>query len=78
MRAPNHGHGDRDQVGLECVVAGSARRQVVHVTESAHAARQDRKALTLGDSEESFRLIVETIPGLIAVMTAEGEVEHSP
>jgi len=27
-------------------------------------------------SEESFRLIVETIPGLIAVMTPEGEVEH--
>jgi len=29
-----------------------------------------------GPSEESFRLIVETIPGLIAVMTQEGEVEH--
>jgi len=28
------------------------------------------------NSEESFRLIVETIPGLIAVMTAEGEVAH--
>jgi PAS domain S-box-containing protein len=27
-------------------------------------------------SEESFRLIVETIPGLIAVMTLGGEVEH--
>jgi len=27
-------------------------------------------------SEESFRLIVETIPGLIAVMTPGGEVEH--
>ena len=27
-------------------------------------------------SEESFRLIVETIPGLIAVMTTEGEVAH--
>jgi PAS domain S-box-containing protein len=27
-------------------------------------------------NEESFRLIVETIPGLIAVMTAEGAVEH--
>jgi PAS domain S-box-containing protein len=27
-------------------------------------------------SEESFRLIVETIPGLIAVMTPAGEVEH--
>ena len=27
-------------------------------------------------SEESFRLIVETIPGLVAVMTPAGEVEH--
>jgi PAS domain S-box-containing protein len=27
-------------------------------------------------SEESFRLIVETIPGLVAVMTPIGEVEH--
>ena len=27
-------------------------------------------------SEERFRLIVETIPGLIAVMTPEGELEH--
>src|SRR5215475_3942068 len=26
--------------------------------------------------EENFRLIVETIPGLIAVMTPAGEVEH--
>jgi PAS domain S-box-containing protein len=29
-----------------------------------------------GVSEQSFRLIVETIPGLIAVMTPAGEVEH--
>jgi PAS domain S-box-containing protein len=49
---------------------------VVHVTESAHPAKRDREALTLAASEESFRLIVETIPGLIAVMTPEGEVEH--
>ena len=27
-------------------------------------------------SEESFRLIVNTIPGLIAIMSAEGKVEH--
>ena len=27
-------------------------------------------------SEESFRLIVETIPGLVAVMAADGGVEH--
>ena len=30
----------------------------------------------LGSTEQSFRLIVETIPGLIAVMTSAGEVEH--
>ena len=29
-----------------------------------------------GAGEEAFRLIVETIPGLIAVMTATGELEH--
>jgi PAS domain S-box-containing protein len=29
-----------------------------------------------GVSEESFRLIVETIPGLVAVMTPAGQVEH--
>jgi len=29
-----------------------------------------------GAGEEAFRLIVETIPGLIAVMTPAGEVEH--
>ena len=31
----------------------------------------------LGSSEQSFRLIVETIPGLIAVMTPTGEVSMS-
>jgi hypothetical protein len=33
-------------------------------------------AVTDMSTEENFRLIVETIPGLIAVMTAEGEVAH--
>jgi len=33
-------------------------------------------AVTDISSEESFRLIVETIPGLVAVMTTEGEVAH--
>jgi formate hydrogenlyase transcriptional activator len=33
-------------------------------------------AVTDISSEESFRLIVETIPGLIAVMTTEGDVAH--
>ena len=27
-------------------------------------------------SEQSFRVIVDTIPGLVAVMTDKGEVEH--
>lgn len=31
---------------------------------------------SVGLSAETFRLIVETIPGLIAVMTPTGEVEH--
>jgi PAS domain S-box-containing protein len=35
---------------------------------------QDNKAF--GAGEEAFRLIVETIPGLIAIMTPSGEVEH--
>ena len=35
---------------------------------------QDDKAF--GAGEEAFRLIVETIPGLIAVMTPNGGVEH--
>ena len=35
---------------------------------------QDDKAFRA--SEDAFRLIVETIPGLIAVMTPGGEVEH--
>jgi formate hydrogenlyase transcriptional activator len=43
---------------------------VTDITERkpAEEARQSR--------EDSFRLIVETIPGLIAVMTPQGEVEH--
>lgn len=45
------------------------------MTESPDPPKRDLERL-LGASEESFRLIVETIPGLIAVMTPEGEVEH--
>src|SRR2546425_2996041 len=38
---------------------------------------RERERLRMGGvREESFRLIVETIPGLIAVMTPAGEVEH--
>jgi PAS domain S-box-containing protein len=46
------------------------------VTELANPSTRDLEALTREASEESFRLIVETIPGLIAVMTPEGGVEH--
>ena len=47
-----------------------------HVTESPDPRARRLEALATGASEESFRLIVETIPGLIAVMTPEGGVEH--
>ena len=70
-------HGRQRQVGLESWVAGQECRLGVHVTESANPSKRELvEALPRGASEESFRLIVETIPGLIAVMTAEGGVEH--
>src|SRR5437773_9681819 len=47
-----------------------------YVTESLDPPKRDFERLILGTTEESFRLIVETIPGLIAVMTPEGRVEH--
>lgn len=47
-----------------------------HVTEPPDLAKPLLERLILGATEESFRLIVETIPGLIAVMTPEGRVEH--
>ena len=47
-----------------------------HVTESPDPPKRDLEQLSLGASEDGFRLIVETIPGLIAVMTPEGGVEH--
>ena len=46
------------------------------MTESPDPPKRDLERLILGASEEGFRLIVETIPGLIAVMTPEGGVEH--
>lgn len=47
------------------------------MTESANPSKRELvEALPRGASEEGFRLIVETIPGLIAVMTPEGGVEH--
>ncbi len=52
-----------------------------HMTESASSSKRGLDGRTqaedaLGASELSFRLIVETIPGLVAVMTPAGEVEH--
>ena len=38
--------------------------------------QQQRGQETFRFTEESSRLVVETIPGLIAVMTPDGEVEH--
>ena len=46
------------------------------MTEPLNLAKPDVERLILGVTEESFRLIVETIPGLVAVMTPEGRVEH--
>src|SRR3954454_4845646 len=47
-----------------------------HVTEPPDPAKPNLERLILGATEESFRLIVETIPGLIAVMTPDGRVEY--
>jgi hypothetical protein len=41
-----------------------------HVTESLDPRAREPEALATGASEHSFRLIVDTLPGLIAVMTA--------
>jgi PAS domain S-box-containing protein len=68
--------GDSGKVGLESWVAGQECRPGVQVTESANLSKRELEALTREASEESFRLIVETIPGLIAVMRPEGGVEH--
>jgi PAS domain S-box-containing protein len=46
------------------------------VTESPDPSTHDLERLAFGSGEPGFRLIVETIPGLIAVMTPEGRVEH--
>ena len=46
------------------------------VTESPNPRTRDLGVLATSASEDSFRLIVETIPGLVAVMTPGGEVEH--
>jgi len=48
-----------------------------YVTQSLDPPKRDFERLILRTSEESFRLIVETIPGLIAVMTPEGQASTS-
>jgi formate hydrogenlyase transcriptional activator len=58
------------------LASGAAPTSRCHVTESSDPRTRDLEALATGASEDSFRLIVETIPGLVAVMTPAGEVEH--
>jgi PAS domain S-box-containing protein len=55
------------------VAGGAGADQRFHVTDSPDPRARDVQALA---SEDSFRLIVETIPGLVAVMTPAGDVEH--
>ncbi len=50
--------------------------QVTELSDSPQPERRTHVEETSRSSEESFRLIVETLPGLIAVMTADGAVEH--
>src|SRR5688572_21976153 len=60
--------------GLKCVAYRRQTSGWFHVNEPTHASKREpdgrgpqREAL--GPTEQSFRLIVETIPGLVAVMT---------
>ena len=50
--------------------------QVTELSDSPQPEPRTQSEEASPSSEESFRLIVETIPGLIAVMTADGRVEH--
>ncbi len=58
------------------LASGAAPTRRCHVTESPDPHTRDLEALANGASGDSFRLIVETIPGLVAVMTPAGQVEH--
>src|SRR5215216_621090 len=61
---------------LEC--AGSGRKTLSgdELSDSSQPEPRTQSEEASPSSEESFRLIVETLPGLIAVMTADGGVEH--
>jgi PAS domain S-box-containing protein len=74
--APNQRTATVAKVGLECVWRPGVPARRFHVTDSDHSPDRNLEALALGAGEDSFRLIVETIPGLIAVMRPGGEVEH--
>ena len=52
------------------------RIQVIELTDLPKHGQLVQAEEALRPSDESFRLIVEMIPGLIAVMTPEGEVAH--
>jgi PAS domain S-box-containing protein len=65
---------------LECC-DGTARREQGEMTASGGAPPDDRDRraraeAALHSGDPSYRLIVDTLPALIATMTPEGEVEH--
>ena len=68
-----------DGEALEC--AGRRRMaceafQVTELSDSRQPEPLTEREEASPSIEESLRLIVETIPGLISVMTADGGVEH--
>ena len=66
-----------DRAGLKCAeVAGLGASQSEDQLADSPKREPRPPMESPPSSEESFRLIVETLPGLIAVMTAEGGVEH--
>jgi PAS domain-containing protein len=68
-----------DDEALECAGRGRKTDKAFQVTELSDSPKREPRTQpeeTSPSSEESFRLIVETLPGLIAVMTADGGVEH--
>ena len=64
---------------LECPGRRRVARAAFPGTELSDTPQSERRMQpeeASPSTEESFRLIVETLPGLIAVMTADGGVEH--